>query len=342
MDFKTVLVEMGDDEGGDARIEAAAALAALGGDGHVVGVTATGFRPDPFRGAGEEAGRYAARPSSASSSAARRTRNACAASWHERARLSCAHMLLAEDLAGLWPWGRLADIIRWRVRRCPTAPVLAAQTAEYVLLNAGRPVLVLPPQVPRRGAPCCGGLGWPARGSPRGRRCAALAQARAAVSSVSVDPEGRGVAQGDGLAAYTARHGIRAELVPVPTQEAVGPALLRAVGHLHADLLVAGGYGHSRVRELVMGAPPGIDAARRGAAVDVALSRRRHRGRRRAQSTVTMIATRRFCARPSGVWLSATGRLMPRARTSISSRAKPALTSTPAMACARRKESFRL
>ncbi|AOY93423.1 hypothetical protein BKK79_17660 [Cupriavidus sp. USMAA2-4] len=257
MDFKTVLVEMGDDEGGDARIEAAAALAALGGDGHVVGVTATGFRPDPFRGAGEEAGRYAAQ--------AEQRQQQRRAADEERLRrivaqaapgLSCAHMLLAEDPGwALALQGRLADIIL--VARPPVpdlAPVLAAQTAEYVLLNAGRPVLVLPPQVRRVEARHVA-VAWDGRREAARAVADALPLLRRAqrISLVSVDPEGRGVAQGDGLAAYLARHGIRAELVPVPTQEAVGPALLRAVGHLHADLLVAGGYGHSRVRELVMG-----------------------------------------------------------------------------------------
>ncbi|AOZ00299.1 hypothetical protein BKK81_14405 [Cupriavidus sp. USMAHM13] len=257
MDFKTVLVEMGDDEGGDARIEAAAALAALGGDGHVVGVTATGFRPDPFRGAGEEAGRYAAQ--------AEQRQQQRRAADEERLRrivaqaapsLSCAHMLLAEDPGwALALQGRLADIIL--VARPPVpdlAPVLAAQTAEYVLLNAGRPVLVLPPQVRRVEARHVA-VAWDGRREAARAVADALPLLRRAqrISLVSIDPEGRGVAQGDGLAAYLARHGIRAEPVPVPTQEAVGPALLRAVGHLHADLLVAGGYGHSRVRELVMG-----------------------------------------------------------------------------------------
>lgn len=257
MDFKTVLVEMGDDEGGNARIEAAAALAALGGDGHVVGVTATGFRPDPFRGAGEEAGRYAAQ-------AEQRQQQRREADEDRLRRIvaevapgvSCAHLLLAEDPGwALALQGRLADIIL--VARPPVpdlAPVLVAQTAEYVLLNAGRPVLVLPPQVHRVEARHVA-VAWDGRREAARAVADALPLLRRAqrVSLVSVDPEGRGVAQGDGLAAYLGRHGIRAELVPVPTQEAAGPALLRAVAHLHADLLVAGGYGHSRVRELVMG-----------------------------------------------------------------------------------------
>ncbi|AAP85976.1 hypothetical protein OOOCML_33450 (plasmid) [Cupriavidus necator H16] len=59
MNFRTMLVDLREDDARDARIEAAAGLALLF-DGSIVGLTATGTQLEPYRGAGEEAGKYAA------------------------------------------------------------------------------------------------------------------------------------------------------------------------------------------------------------------------------------------------------------------------------------------
>ena len=59
MDFKTILVDLSDDSARSARIETAARIAEKFG-GNVTGLTATGTYLEPFRGAGEEAGKYAA------------------------------------------------------------------------------------------------------------------------------------------------------------------------------------------------------------------------------------------------------------------------------------------
>lgn len=55
MDFKTIVVELGSDSGRETRLQAAAVLATASA-GHVVGVTATGFSPEPYRGAGMRPG----------------------------------------------------------------------------------------------------------------------------------------------------------------------------------------------------------------------------------------------------------------------------------------------
>jgi nucleotide-binding universal stress UspA family protein len=61
------------------------------------------------------------------------------------------------------------------------------------------------------------------------------------------------VERGDGLAKYLSWHGVSCEHHPMyPTNE-VGAALLTTSRELGADLLVMGGYGRSRVRELVFG-----------------------------------------------------------------------------------------
>jgi nucleotide-binding universal stress UspA family protein len=73
-----------------------------------------------------------------------------------------------------------------------------------------------------------------------------------------VDPQNLGGEVGDQpgaeLAAHLARHGVRVEVKTVPGGGlAAGDAILAQAADESADLLVMGGYGHSRLRELVLG-----------------------------------------------------------------------------------------
>jgi len=57
-----------------------------------------------------------------------------------------------------------------------------------------------------------------------------------------------------GLTHYLAWHGITATLATFePDERLIGEALLKEVRRMEADLLVMGAYGHSRLRELVLG-----------------------------------------------------------------------------------------
>lgn len=57
-----------------------------------------------------------------------------------------------------------------------------------------------------------------------------------------------------GLARYLSWHGVTAALATFePDERLIGEALLTEVRHLEADLVVMGAYGHSRLRELVLG-----------------------------------------------------------------------------------------
>jgi len=56
------------------------------------------------------------------------------------------------------------------------------------------------------------------------------------------------------LADYLAWHGIHAGIQMVkPNDEPVGSAVVTRASELGADFLVMGGYGHSRVREMILG-----------------------------------------------------------------------------------------
>ena len=65
---------------------------------------------------------------------------------------------------------------------------------------------------------------------------------------------GHGETPGADIALYLARHGIQVEVSQERTAGIdVGSLLLSRISDLGADLLVMGAYGHSRLRELVLG-----------------------------------------------------------------------------------------
>lgn len=131
---------------------------------------------------------------------------------------------------------------------------------ERVLLESGRPVVVIPRSGRTRIVPEIAVIGW------NGRREAAraafdsiplLKRARE-VFVVWVDPKkehpSAGALAGIEITEVLARHGIKAVVEPLATggREA-GEALLDKVADSGADLLVMGAYGHTRFTELILG-----------------------------------------------------------------------------------------
>jgi nucleotide-binding universal stress UspA family protein len=128
-----------------------------------------------------------------------------------------------------------------------------------VVLAAGRPVLLIPPAA---GAAVGGRhvlIGWNA--SREAARAVAdalpIVERAQRVSVVVVHPErGRdhGPDPGADVAHYLARHGTHVEVLRIDGSHAdAGTVLLERVAALGADVLVMGAYGHSRLRELVLG-----------------------------------------------------------------------------------------
>lgn len=262
MDFKTILVDLGEDSDRGARIEAAARLAMAAG-GSIVGLTATGTQLEPFRGAGEEAGRYA---ELAAGQLHRLVVEDEAALENGVRKVSPAihtrHVVIeAEAGWALATHGRFADIILPRPPSADTnVPAPLACVAEYAMLNAGRPILLVRGpvslQLPGRAT-----IAW--NGSREAARAVAdalpwLASASAVsilvITSGEEKPAGEGGADHDSgqrLAAWLANHGINADLRVV--QGDPDEMLPQIASALQSDLLVAGGYGRPRLRELVLG-----------------------------------------------------------------------------------------
>lgn len=141
----------------------------------------------------------------------------------------------------------------------PDNPELGAGVAQSVLLGSGRPMLA----VPFIGAEAIGKrvlVAWNAsREAARAVNDALpLIQAAERVTVLSINPAGGIAGEGDvpaaDIALHLARHGVKAEAAYTQAEDiSVGEVILSRAADLGADLIVMGGYGHSRAREFVLG-----------------------------------------------------------------------------------------
>jgi nucleotide-binding universal stress UspA family protein len=124
---------------------------------------------------------------------------------------------------------------------------------EAVLLQSGRPVLIVPPAYRKALAFKRIVIGWkPTREAARAvGDAASLIDAAEAVTIVTVDAHDT---PGVDLATHLAHRGAKAEVRnEVSRGRTDARTLLDVAAEVDADLIVIGGYGHSRMRELVLG-----------------------------------------------------------------------------------------
>ena len=266
MSLKDILVHVDASRGHEARLRLAAALArrhqahltglfilepmavgSLGALGGADGAEAETFQimQDKYRAARLELGTHLA-----AAFRSEADRAGIAAEWRAVEGEAAATMTLQTRYADLAVLGQ-AD---------PDQPGASAAVPEAVLLGAGRPVLVVP---------------YIGAGDTIGRRVlvawnATREAARAVndalpllvdadrVTVLSINPT-RGIAgasdhaAGD-LAHHLARHGVKAEAEYTVAEDiSVGDVILSRAADFGSDLIVMGGYGHSRAREFVLG-----------------------------------------------------------------------------------------
>jgi nucleotide-binding universal stress UspA family protein len=157
--------------------------------------------------------------------------------------------------------GRYADlIVIGQLDAYDSQAGLLRARPEEVAMLAGRPVLVVPftGKFERFGARVL--VGWDAsREAARAVRDAMpLLACAGAVTVLTIDAEqspfGHGEIPGADIALYLARHGVKAEVArTVSAGIGIGNTLLSRAADYEANLLVMGAYGHSRVRELLLG-----------------------------------------------------------------------------------------
>src|SRR5262249_54590342 len=151
--------------------------------------------------------------------------------------------------------GRLVDLTVIGKPDAEDETPLAA-TLDAALFDTERPVLVAPAAADPGNRI---GIAW--NGSAQAARvvAAALPFLRAAeqVTVVTVGEIGRSASAAD-LVAYLGQHGIRAVHEALNADHsATGTVLLSYVRRVQADLLVMGAYGHSRLREMLLGGATG-------------------------------------------------------------------------------------
>ena len=123
----------------------------------------------------------------------------------------------------------------------------AYATVETALLGAARPLLLVPGNLP---------VAW--NGSPESARALAGAmpfvQSADTVHVLTAETSVTEAAAGRRITDYLAWHGVNVQLTILkPGSEPVGQTIINKATELGSDLLVMGGYGHSRMREMILG-----------------------------------------------------------------------------------------
>jgi nucleotide-binding universal stress UspA family protein len=131
---------------------------------------------------------------------------------------------------------------------------------ENLVLSSGRPVLLVPNATNARSTGERVLIAWDGGREATRAIHDSLPFLRGAKSATVLTVNGehqgeRARIPGADIATVLARHGVRVEVADIETGPgaAVGEVLLSQVADSGADLLVMGGYGHARWRELVMG-----------------------------------------------------------------------------------------
>lgn len=181
-------------------------------------------------------------------------------------RLSPLHELRrVEDFAG-WLPSLMATEIRTSdlfIGTCPREQEAGfdwKRLIEAALFESGRGVYLVPPAQPPRQAIRTALVGWTdtkeaARAVAEAMPLLRLASRTKIVTVNEADQNGNLDKNADlaDIATYLARHGVETVVEALTLDQSVANTLLREAHRISADLLVVGAYGHSRLREWIMG-----------------------------------------------------------------------------------------
>ncbi len=262
MAYKTIVVHLGRDERRAERLELAFWLAARF-DAHLVGLLALSAPYVPGYALAEAGDRILEAQAHSRSEAARDAMEAfrAAAARHPGVKTEWRSPQ-DEALDALRMSARYADllIVGQRDRDSERDTLIAPGLVDELVLSAGRPVLIVPyaGRFPSVGKNVL--VAWNAS-SEAARAVTDALPLLAAADSVQVmafNPEAtradHGESPGADIALFLARHGVKATASRQGhVGNDVGAQILSRAADLGADLIVMGAYGHSRLRELVMG-----------------------------------------------------------------------------------------
>ena len=261
MSYKTILVHVDSSRHAQGRIEFAASLA-IGCKAHLVGAAMTGLThfvyPDPtmpvvldlIADQVDELNLHA---------------DSAIARFDELAQRSgletYEHRKIDDEPdSALAMQARYADlVVVSQTDADEPSSRLVSNLPEYVMLNSPRPVLVVPYASPPKDVGRHALVAW--NGSAESARAITgaipLLQRSREVTVVVFNPDAHfglhGEVPGADIATWLTRHGVKVQVTSQDTRLDVGNALLSMAADLDCDLLVMGGYGRPRYRELLLG-----------------------------------------------------------------------------------------
>jgi len=257
MRYKTILVHVDDTPQAETTIALAARLA-LGSDAHLLGVATSGVSRFFYRDAGADLARTVLAPYMDERLRAAEALLDSFEALAARAGVRSFERRLIDDETGaaLALATRYADlVVMGQPDPAQPLPPGGADLPAFTLFGGAHPLLIVPYIQADAGAGRRILVAW--NGSTQAARAvsAALPLLRAAEAVVVavVGTPAEPAQADDALLAWLARHGVDAELAADTTTLDVGDCLLSLAADRASDLLVMGGYGHARLRELLLG-----------------------------------------------------------------------------------------
>jgi nucleotide-binding universal stress UspA family protein len=163
--------------------------------------------------------------------------------------------------SGLGRMLRYSDLMVCRRPYGKSGSPLLVQVLEAALFQRGVPVLVVPPQMDSLPAPRKVMIAWDDSDGALAaiRQAMPFLAAAEIVNVVMVDPPRTAPDRSDpggGIAQKLARHGVHTEVTIMSrTQSRIADCLLRHAREQGLQMVVMGAYGHSRMREALLGGP---------------------------------------------------------------------------------------
>ena len=261
MAYKDLLVHVDDSKGCAARVEAAVELA-IAHDAHLTGVSLlTDPAPSSFV--------QGYLPQDVVDMLQRQARERADAALGRFAEVAKRNQISFETRIDRVLYTAMAEALATNARYAdlvilgqagPDDADVPRYLPEEVTLASGRPSLVIPCIGPGATLGQRVSVAWDAsREAARAVNDALpILQRAQAVGVVTVNPRegpfGHGEQPGADIALHLARHGIKVEVQRVESREVdVANTILSHIADRSSDLLVMGAYGHSRLRELVLG-----------------------------------------------------------------------------------------
>ena len=261
MSYKTILVHVDESDRSKLRVDLAAQLA-LDQGAHLIGTAVTGVSRFIY----QDGNISASDPNLTIhlNFLRERAEKAIAVFNQQVAQhgVTSFESAIANDEAGggIGLQARYSDlVVIGQTNRDEPSPSVLPDFPEYLIMNSGRPALIIPyagefEHIGKRPL-----ISWDAsREATRAVTDAIPLLKKADLVQVAIFntksvPDAHGEQPGADIALYLARHGIKVEVSVHKTSTDIGNALLSLAHDFDSDMLVMGGYGHSRLREMIMG-----------------------------------------------------------------------------------------